>query len=138
MTTNTTAPKKWGNTPQALVVAGAVAHTQAAMTALVRRCGQALGRLPAAAPMNDDERAMLIVDARAADDELPETLLAMTASVMIALGSDDEYKDMQSLRDIILHQHEQNAAKRAERLEALASTIFAITRRRRVRLSGQA
>ena len=43
MTTNTTTPKKWGNTPEAHVVAGAVAHTDLAITRRrrVRLSGQA-------------------------------------------------------------------------------------------------
>ena len=85
-------PEKWGTSPEAETLASAMARTHAAMTPLVRRCRQALGRLPGGAPMNDDERSILIEDARVATKELPEMLLAMAAAVMIGLGSDNEHE----------------------------------------------
>jgi len=117
-----------GESPEAQALASAIARTQAAMTPLVTRCGHALGRLPGGAPMNDDERSVLIDDARVATEDLPEILLAMAAAVMIGLGSDDEHKAMPSLLKIAA-QKDGDAA--AARLEALAWKVFTMAQRRR-------
>ena len=112
-----------------------MARTQAAITPLVTRCGQALGRLPGGAPVNDDGRSILIEDARAATEDLLEMLLAMAAAVMIGLGSDDKHEAMPGLLKIAAQKDGDDAAAR---LETLAWKVFTIAQRRRNHLPASA
>ena len=135
MTNETTEPEKWTGSPEAQALAASMGAAQSGMTALVTRCGQAMRRLPETEPISGAERAALIEDARIANEELPEILLAMAASVMIGIGSDEEHEGMPSLWRIAAQKDEKHSAAR---LEALAEEVFIIAHRRRDRQGGWA
>ena len=135
MSNRTTDRDEWTGSAEAQALAGTLGAAQTAMTTLVRRCGEALGRVVGDGGMTDEERAILVEDARIATEELPEILLAMAASAMIALGSEDDHESMPTLRAIAGNDADGDAAMR---VETLAEEILTIARSRRARAEAAA